>query len=204
MILFFAAHLRSVSPDMDSTQTEVLEIFKRTQALLQGHFILRSGLHSGHFFQCARVCEDMGAVERLTQLLLAGLKDWKFQTVLAPAMGGLVIGQEVARQAKARFIFAEKENNVLVMRRGFTFAPGERVLVVEDVVTRGGRVLECLEIIRKSGAVPVGVAMLVNRSGGATKFDVPTQALLEMSFPTYPADQVPESLAKIPAIKPGS
>src|SRR5205814_58247 len=144
---------------------EILDIFTRTRALLSGHFVLRSGLHSGHYFQCAQVCQDMGAVERLGELLVE--KVWaqglQFATVLAPAMGGLVIGQEVARRAKVRYIFAEKENNVLVMRRGFTLQPGEKVLVVEDVVTRGGRVVECLEIIRKAGGTAVGVAMLVDR-----------------------------------------
>jgi orotate phosphoribosyltransferase len=119
-------------------------------------------------------------------------------------MGGLVIGQEVARQSKSRFIFAEKENNTLVMRRGFTLTPGERVLIVEDVVTRGGRVLECLDIVRKAGGTPVGVAMLVDRSAGQTRFDVPAVALLELSFPTYAADQLPPELAALPASKPGS
>src|ERR1051326_4244649 len=144
---------------MDATQTEVLEIFTRTRALLRGHFVLRSGLHSVHYFQCAQVCQRMDAVERLAELLLAKIAahKLKFTTVLAPAMGGLVIGQEVARQAKARYIFAEKENNALVLRRGFTLAPNEPVLVVEDVVTRGGRVLECLEIIRKAGGTAVGI-----------------------------------------------
>ncbi len=191
---------------MDSRQQEILDIFTRTRALLQGHFVLRSGLHSGHYFQCAQVCQDMGAVERLAQLLLEKLatQGIKFPTVLAPAMGGLVIGQEVARQARARYIFAEKENNVLVLRRGFTIAPNEPILVVEDVVTRGGRVVECLDIIRKAGGNPVAVAMLVDRSAGATRFDVPAVSLLELSFPTYPADAVPPELASIPVQKPGS
>lgn len=191
---------------MDESQKEILEIFTRTRALLTGHFVLRSGLHSGHYFQCAQVCQHMDAVERLAELLLAKIRrsGWAFSTVLAPAMGGLVIGQEVARQARARYIFCEKENNVLVMRRGFGIAPAERVLVVEDVVTRGGRVIECLEIIRKAGGVPAGVAMLVDRSAGAARFDVPCASLLELSFPTYPADKVPEDLARIPVEKPGS
>lgn len=190
---------------MDATQQEVLDIFKRTKALLEGHFVLRSGLHSGHFFQCAQVCQRMDAVERLAELLVAKLKQAvQFDTVLAPAMGGLVIGQEVARQAKVRFVFAEKDNNVLVMRRGFSFAPGEKVLVVEDVVTRGGRVIECLDIIRKAGGEPVGVAMLVDRSAGAARFEVPAISLLELSFPTYQADALPPELAALPASKPGS
>ena len=189
---------------MDATQQEVLDIFTRTQALLEGHFVLRSGLHSGHYFQCAQVCQYLPEVERLAQLLLARVPDGTFQTVLAPAMGGLVIGQEVARQARARFIFAEKEADVLVLRRGFRVGAGEPVLVVEDVVTRGGRVRECLNLIRQAGGRPAGVAMLVDRSAGATRFDVPTFHLLEMSFPTYAPDQVPAWLAKIPVDKPGS
>ena len=191
---------------MDAGPKEILDIFTRTRALLQGHFVLRSGLHSGHYFQCAQVCQRMDAVERLAELLLAKVnaQGLIFSTVLAPAMGGLVIGQEVARQAKSRYIFAEKENNVLVMRRGFTLTPGERVLVVEDVVTRGGRVLESLEIVRKAGGTPVAIAMLVDRSAGSARFDVPAISLLELSFPTFPADTVPEWLAKIPIEKPGS
>jgi orotate phosphoribosyltransferase len=191
---------------MESTDKEVLEIFTRTRALLTGHFILRSGLHSGHYFQCAQVCQDMAAVERLSQMLVAKLKGLgiTFTTVLAPAMGGLVIGQELARQSHSRYIFAEKENNILVLRRGFTFKPGERVLIAEDVVTRGGRVLECLDILRKAGGVPVAIGMLVDRSSGTARFDVPAVSLLELSFPTYPADQIPEALAALPVEKPGS
>jgi len=192
---------------MDPTQSEVVDIFTRTRALLQGHFVLRSGLHSGHYFQCAQVCQHLEAVSRLAELLLqkvraAGVAP--FGTVLAPAMGGLVIGQEVARQAGARYLFAEKENNALVLRRGFTLSPGEPVLVVEDVVTRGGRVLEALEIVRQAGGTAVGVAMLVDRSAGTTRFAVPAVSLLELSFPTYPPDAVPAVLAAIPVQKPGS
>ena len=191
---------------MDASQAEVLNIFTRTRALLTGHFVLRSGLHSGHYFQCAQVCQHMDAVERLAELLLAKVRGQglRFDTVLAPAMGGLVIGQELARQAKVRYIFAEKENNVLVLRRGFTFSPGERVLVMEDVVTRGGRVIECLDLIRKGGGTTTGIAMLVDRSAGGARFEVPAVNLLELSFPTYPAGAVPEALAKIPVQKPGS
>src|SRR5476651_1091388 len=107
---------------MDASQQEILDIFTRTRALLTGHFVLRSGLHSGHYFQCAQVCQRMDAVERLAELLLAKVRriGIGFDTVLAPAMGGLVVGQELARRAGARYIFAEKENNVLVLRRGFT------------------------------------------------------------------------------------
>ncbi len=191
---------------MATEQEEVLSIFTRTRALLAGHFVLRSGLHSGHYFQCAQVCQHMDAVERLAELLLAKIRaaGIAFDTVLAPAMGGLVIGQEVARQAKVRYVFAEKENDVLVLRRGFTLKPGERVLVVEDVVTRGGRAVECIEIVRKAGGETSAVAMLVDRSAGTTRFTVPAVSLLELSFPTYAADALPETLAKLPVEKPGS
>ncbi len=191
---------------MDTNQAEILDIFKRTGALLEGHFILRSGLRSGHFFQCARVCEHMESVERLATLLLASLpaEVRHFTTVLAPAMGGLVIGQEVARQARARFLFVEKENDRLVLRRNFQIKPGERVLVVEDVITRGGRVQECLDILGGLQAHTTGVAVLVDRSEGKTSFPVPHHSLLKMSFPVYAPDQLPPHLADLPAIKPGS
>jgi len=192
---------------MDAQQTEILDIFTRTKALLRGHFVLRSGLHSEYYFQCAQVCQHMGAVTRLTELLLKKVQSMPgldFATVLAPAMGGLVIGQEVARQSNSRYLFAEKENNVLVLRRGFKFSPGEKVLIVEDVVTRGGRVVECLDIVRKMGGTPAAVAVLVDRSANTARFDVPSFSLLELSFPTYAADAVPEALAKIPVEKPGS
>jgi orotate phosphoribosyltransferase len=194
-------------PTMEAQQQEILDIFTRTKALLRGHFVLRSGLHSGHYFQCAQVCQHMDAVTRLAELLVAkvkGVPGTDFTTVLAPAMGGLVIGQEVARQAGVRYLFAEKENNVLVLRRGFRFAPGERVLIVEDVVTRGGRVVECINIIRSLGAIPVAVAMLVDRSAGTSRFDIPAVSLLELSFPTYAADALPPELASLPVEKPGS
>jgi orotate phosphoribosyltransferase len=192
---------------MDAQQQEILDIFTRTKALLRGHFVQRSGLHSGHYFQCAQVCQHMDAVTRLAELLVAkvkGVPGTDFTTVLAPAMGGLVIGQEVARRAGVRYLFAEKENNVLVLRRGFRFAPGERVLIVEDVVTRGGRVVECINIIRSLGAIPVAVAMLVDRSAGTSRFDIPAVSLLELSFPTYAADALPPELASLPVEKPGS
>ncbi len=189
---------------MDSQQQEVLDIFISTKALLHGHFVLRSGLHSGHYFQCARVCERMDAVTRLAELLLTKLSHLKYTTVLAPAMGGLVIGQEVARQAGVRYIFAEKVNDVLAIRRGFKFEPGENVLIVEDVVTRGGRAVECINLVRGAGGNPVAVAMLVDRSAGTTRFDIPAVSLLELSFPTFEADKLPPELAALPVEKPGS
>lgn len=188
----------------ESTDQEVLGIFRESGALLEGHFILRSGLRSGHFFQCARVCEQLDKVTRLAELLLAKIDADSFDTVLAPAMGGLVIGQEVARQAGKRYLFVEKVDDRLALRRNFKLAPGERVFVVEDVITRGGRVNEALDIVDAAGAEAAGVAVLVDRSEGQACFRVPLTALLAFSFPTYDPVDLPPELAAIPAVKPGS
>lgn len=190
---------------MAETDSEVIDIFRSSGALLEGHFILRSGLHSPNFFQCAQVGQYMQHITRLAELLLQKVGNLSYDTVLAPAMGGLVIGQEVARQAGKRYIFAEKVNDRLELRRNFQIAGGERVLVVEDVITRGGRVDEAIAIIRGRGAAPAGVAVMVDRSSGTTTFgDIPLFALLEMTVPVYQPDAIPPELAKLPAVKPGS
>ena len=189
---------------MQSTQDEVLDIFKRTKALLQGHFILRSGLRSEYFFQCAQVCQYIGEVGRLIELLKPKLEEVEFETVLAPAMGGLVVGQEVARQFDKRYIFVEKVDDKLELRRGFKIAKGEKVLIVEDVVTRGGRANEAIEIVKQQGGVVAGLAVLVDRSQGKASFDVPLYSLLKMGFPTYDPNNLPDHLKDLPAIKPGS
>ena len=191
---------------MADTQTEVLDIFTRTRALLRGHFVLRSGLHSGHFFQCAQVCQYMPEVERLGELLVAKLQSAgvAYTTVLAPAMGGLVIGQEVARQLGKRFIFVEKEEGRLALRRGFRIAPGERILVVEDVVTQGGRVRETIDIVRQHQGDLAGIAMLVNRSQSPIDFGAPAFQLIALPVETFDPDCLPADLAAVPAVKPGS
>ncbi|MBD5780243.1 orotate phosphoribosyltransferase [Pelagicoccus sp. NFK12] len=189
---------------MQSTQDEVLDIFKRTKALLEGHFILRSGLRSQYFFQCAQVCQYIGEVTRLIELLKPKLDAVEFDTVLAPAMGGLVVGQEVARQFDKRYIFVEKVDDKLALRRGFKIAEGERILIVEDVVTRGGRVNEAVEIVKQNGGVVAGIGVLVDRSQGKVSFEAPLHSLLEMGFPTYDPENLPDHLKDIPAIKPGS
>lgn len=189
---------------MDEQNEKILNIFRETKALMKGHFILRSGLHSGHFFQCARVCEHMDRVSELVEMLIKKLNPDDYDSVLAPAMGGLVLGQEVARQMKKRFIFAEKVDGNLALRRNFKMKEGERFLIVEDVITRGGRVDECIEIIKQNGGTPKGVAVLVDRSAGKAKFEIPCVSLLEFSFPTYEADKIPASLAALPAEHPGS
>lgn len=188
-----------------SSDNQVLDIFRETGALLEGHFILRSGLRSGHFFQCARVCEHLDQVTQLAKLMISKLpKDLQFETVLAPAMGGLVIGQEVARQMGKRFIFAEKQDDKLSLRRGFKLRTDEPVLIVEDVITKGGRVQEAIDIVDSRGAKVVAITMLVDRSGGNVSFSAPHIPLLEMNFPTYSPDALPPELHKIGATKPGS
>ena len=186
------------------TSEEALDLFRRTGALLEGHFILRSGLHSRQFFQCALALQQMPIVEQFGAALAGKIASFQPQTVIAPAMGGLVIGQEVARQLGTRFIFAEKEENRLVLRRGFQLDPGERVLVLEDVVTKGGRVQETLEIVRQRGAIPVAVAMMVDRSDGTLDLGVPTFSLIRLNVETFAPDALPEDLQQLPAIKPGS
>jgi orotate phosphoribosyltransferase len=186
------------------TKDEALQIFRNSGALLEGHFILRSGLHSRQFFQCALALEKMPVVEKLGAALAAKLKPLGAVTVVSPAMGGLVIGQEVARQLGLRFIFVEKEDGKLVLRRGFKIAAGEKILVVEDVVTKGGRVQETLDIVRMHGGKVVGVAMVVDRSNGAVKFGVPFESLISLQVETFEADKLPPDLEKIPAVKPGS
>ena len=186
------------------TQEQVLQVFRDTGALLEGHFILRSGLHSRQYFQCAIALQQMPIVEKLGAALAAKVRGLGAVTVIAPAMGGLVIGQEVARQLGVRFIFAEKEDGKLVLRRGFKIAPGERILVVEDVVTQGGRVQETIEIVRASGGEVGGVAMLVDRSNGSVNLGVPMFSLLALNVETFAADRLQPDLAALPAVKPGS
>lgn len=189
---------------MNQENEEVIQIFRDSGALLEGHFVLRSGLHSAHFFQCAQVCQYMDKVTRLAELMLPKLRSYGATTVVGPAMGGLVIGQEVARQLGLRFIFLEKVEDRLELRRNFTFTLGEKVLIVEDVITRGGRVVEAINKCREHGADPVAVGVIVDRSNGSTQFEIPHHSLAELSFPTYAADSLPPELAALPPSKPGS
>src|SRR5580700_9237315 len=185
------------------TQNDVLQVFRDSGALLEGHFILRSGLHSRQFFQCALALQQMPVVEKLGAAIAAKVKGLGAVTVVSPAMGGLVIGQEVARQLGLRFIFVEKEEGKLVLRRGFKIVAGEKILVVEDVVTKGGRVQETLDIVRANGGQVVGVAMVVDRSNGAVNFGLPFESLISLQVETFEPTKLPPDLAGIPAIKPG-
>jgi orotate phosphoribosyltransferase len=186
------------------TKEDVLQIFRQTGALLEGHFILRSGLHSRQFFQCALALQRMPIVEKLGGALATQVNLLGAATVVAPAMGGLVIGQEVARQLGARFIFVEKEEGKLVLRRGFKITPGEKILIVEDVVTKGGRVQETIDIVRANQGEVAGIAMVVDRSNGLVNLGVPMFSLLALQVEAFEADKLPPDLAKTEAVKPGS
>ena len=186
------------------TTAEALQIFRDTGALLEGHFILRSGLHSRQFFQCALALQQMPIVEKLGKALADKLRPLGAVTVVSPAMGGLVIGQEVARQLGLRFIFVEKEEGKLVLRRGFKIAPGEKILIVEDVVTKGGRVQETLDIVRAHQGDVLGIAMIVDRSNGVVDLGVKMHSLISLKVEAFEADKLPPDLAKTAAVKPGS
>ena len=186
------------------TKDEALQIFRDSGALLEGHFVLRSGLHSRQFFQCALALQQMPVVEKFGAALAAKVKTLGAVTVVSPAMGGLVIGQEVARQLGVRFIFVEKEEDKLVLRRGFKIAAGEKILIIEDVVTKGGRAQETLDIVRAHGGNVVGVAMVVDRSNSVVKFGIPFESLISLQAETFPPNQLPPDLEKIPVVKPGS
>ena len=186
------------------TNSEALQLFRETGALLEGHFILRSGLHSRQFFQCALALQQMPIVERFGAALAEKVRSLGATTVIAPAMGGLVIGQEVARQLRLRFIFVEKDEGKLVLRRGFKMAPGEKVLVVEDVVTKGGRVQETVEIVKQHQGIVAGVAMLVDRSTEILPLGAPTFSLIKLQVETFDPQKLPPDLAATPGVKPGS
>ena len=188
----------------EELEKEVISIFKETNALLTGHFILRSGLHSGHFFQCAQVCQYMNKVTRLAELLISNLQIAMPNTIVSPAMGGLVLGQEIARQLNCRFIFLEKVDDKLALRRNFSLSPKDQVLLVEDVVTRGGRVSEALTIMKGTNCNICGVTSLVDRSTENLEFNVPFNPLLKLNFPTYKPEELPEELKAIKPVKPGS
>ncbi len=187
------------------TQDEIIALFKQTHALLDGHFLLRSGLHSRQFFQCAILLQHTPIAARVCAELAEKLKGIETDSAISPALGGMIVGHEVARALGKRHIFAEKEEGKLVLRRGFTIAPGERFLVLEDVVTRGGRVQETIDIVRAHGGVVAAVGTLVDRSGGnAPDFGCPFISLVQLNPETFEPGNLPPDLAGTPAIKPGS
>lgn len=183
---------------------QILDEFRAAGALLEGHFILSSGLRSAKYLQCARVLADPARAARLVAALIASLPERDFDAVVAPAMGGVIVGYEVARQLGVESLFVERPQGVFELRRGFTLAPGARVLMVEDVVTTGLSSREAIAAITAAGGCVVAGACLVDRSNGKADIGVPLISLIALDVPTYSADALPPELAALPAVKPGS
>jgi orotate phosphoribosyltransferase len=195
-----------VSPaDCAVMSEDLLALFRKTGALLDGHFVLRSGLHSRQYFQCAILLQHTDIAAQVCGQLADKLRKFDCDTVISPALGGIIVGQEVGCSLGKRHIFVEKDEGKLVLRRGFQISPDEKFIVVEDVVTRGGRVQETIDIVRAHGGIVSAVGVIVDRSGDKKPdFGCPFVSLVEMDVETFPADKLPLDLAKIPAVKPGS
>jgi len=183
---------------------EVRKIFEKTGAMLNGHFRLTSGRHSDRYFQCALVLQHPEYCGQLCRELAARFAGEDVEAVIGPAMGGILVAYEVARVLGVRSIFAERENGEMTLRRGFTIRPGEKLLVVEDVITTGGSVLEVMDVVRKSGGEVAGVGVLVNRSGGTVDLGVRTESLLDVPAVSYKPDDCPLCREGLPCVKPGS
>ncbi len=189
---------------MTMTHDALLDLFRSSGALLEGHFRLSSGLHSPGYLQCALVLQHPQDAERLGREIANRTRDLQPTVVLSPALGGVVIGQEVGRALSVRAIFAERQDGALMLRRGFTIAEADRVLVVEDVLTTGGSTRETMQVAAAAGGRVVGAASIVDRSGGAAAFEVPFVTLLEIALPTYAPDACPLCAKGLPVVKPGS
>jgi len=186
------------------TRDDLLDLFRRSGALLDGHFRLSSGLHSGGYLQCALVLQHPEHAEALGRAIAAAVRPLRPSVVLSPALGGVVVGQEVGRALGVRAIFAERQDGVLTLRRGFVLGETDRVLVVEDVITTGGSTRETMQVARAAGAYVVGAASIVDRSGGRAAFNMPCHSLLALDLPTYQPDACPLCAKGLPVVKPGS
>lgn len=189
---------------MKLPKDQLLQIFKETDALLEGHFVLTSGLHSPHYFQCAKVLQYPKYLHLLAGDIAKHYEYSEVEVVISPAVGGIVVGTEVGRVLGVRTIFAERENGSMKLRRGFGVKKGERVLVVEDVVTTGGSVDEVCALVTEAGAKLTGIGCIVDRSNGKAQFDAKFYSVMEMDVQTYAPDSIPASLSAIPVMKPGS
>lgn len=186
------------------SQEKVLEIFRKTGALLEGHFILTSGYHSPHYFQCAKVLQYPAYNTLFASEIIEHFKNFNINVVISPAVGGIVLATEIGRLLNARTIFAERENNKMTLRRGFDIYENENVLICEDVVTTGSSVFEIIKIVKEKKAKIVGVGFIIDRSDMGIDFGVEQISLAKVKVEKYPPDEVPEWLAKIPVSKPGS
>ncbi|GAB6181087.1 orotate phosphoribosyltransferase [Desulfotomaculum defluvii] len=183
---------------------DIIEIFTKTSAMLSGHFLLTSGKHSNRYFQCAQVLQHPQYTQELCRELATKFKNQGVETVIGPAMGGILVSYEVARAMGVRSLFTERVNGKMALRRNFTIQPGEKVLVVEDVITTGGSVAEVIDVVKSMGGEVVGVGVLVDRSNGKAKLGVRTEALLTVEVETYDPEHCPLCASGMPAVKPGS
>jgi orotate phosphoribosyltransferase len=190
--------------DMTMKKEEALEIFRQTGALLEGHFRLTSGLHSPQYFQCAKVLQYPRHAEQFAREIAQHFASQKIDVVISPAIGGIVIGQEVARILGCRAIFAERENTMMTLRRGFEIGPGERAIAVEDVVTTGGSIHEVISLVKEAGGMVFGAGFVVDRIAGKVAFDVAKFSVLQMEVITYQPDDCPLCKEGLPVVKPGS
>ncbi len=186
------------------TDNEVLDIFKNTGALKEGHFILTSGYHSPHYFQCALVLQYPEYNTLFSNEIAKHFVDDEINVVISPAIGGIVLGTEVGRILDKRTIFAERSEGKMILRRGFSIEPGENVLICEDVTTTGGSVFELIDIIREAGANVAGVGCIIDRSNGTIDFNTKQISLAKFKVEKYRENELPEWLKEIPASKPGS
>ena len=185
-------------------QGQLIEIFQKTGALLEGHFILTSGRHSPTYFQCAKVLQYPEYLQKFSNEIINHFQDIDIDIVITPAVGGIVLGTEIGRQLNKQTIFAEREQGVMTLRRGFEITPESNVLVIEDVITTGGSVNEVIELVKDSGAKVVGVGVLVDRSDGKVKLHEKQFCVTELEAVSYGDDEIPDDLANIPVLKPGS
>lgn len=186
------------------TRDELLDLFRKSGALLEGHFRLSSGLHSTGYLQCALVLQHPQDAELLGQAIALRTRALGATVVLSPALGGVIIGHEVGRALGVRALFAERQDGALILRRGFMLGERDRVLVIEDVVTTGGSTRETIQVATASGGQVVGAASIVDRSGGHIDLSVPFQALLDIDLPTYEPAACPLCAKGLPVVKPGS
>lgn len=187
------------------SKDEILQIFKETGALLQGHFLLTSGKHSAQYMQCAQVLQYPDKAGALGKGLAEKFEGLEIDTVIGPAVGGIVVAHEVGRALGVKAIFTERQNGDMMLRRGFTLQPGEKVLVVEDVITTGGSVKEVIQVVKEAGAMPLGVGVLVDRSGGKADFGgLPLYSLVQMNIEAFEPDNCPLCAQGLPWEKPGS
>ncbi|MBN1634436.1 MAG: orotate phosphoribosyltransferase [Ignavibacteria bacterium] len=186
------------------TSEKVIEIFKETGALLEGHFILTSGYHSPHYFQCAKVLQYPEYNIMFSKAIADYFRNDKIDVVISPAVGGIVLGTEVGRLLNSRTIFAERKNGIMTLRRGFELLKDENVLICEDVVTTGGSVFEIIKLIRKYGSILKGVGFIIDRSNGKVHFNTKQFSLAKFDVVKYSENEIPEYLLNIPVTKPGS